>query len=284
MTTTPFHDGELAVQTRAGEREMADAVGEMLGDTIPVGGRPFLARQRMLAVAGTDADRRLWASVWFGAAGFATSTPDGRGVVIDRALQARPLAEPIVPISGGAVGLLAIELATRRRLRINGTVTRVDDAALELAVAEAFPNCPKYIARREVREAFPRGLVLDGGAILDADRVATIARADTAFVASRHPTRGADASHRGGPVGFIEVVDPSTLRIPDYAGNSMFQTLGNFTIDPSVGLAVLDFERGRLLQVSGRATVVFEPTRAWELRVERWLESPLAFAGTGVVR
>jgi predicted pyridoxine 5'-phosphate oxidase superfamily flavin-nucleotide-binding protein len=279
MADSPFHDGELDVQTRAGEREMAATVGEMIGDAIPIGGRAFLANQRLLAVSGTDATGRLWASVWSGAPGFATSSPDGRGVTI-----VRDATDPIVPRVGEPLGLLAIELATRRRLRINGMITRLDDATLELEVAEAFPNCPKYITRRELRTATPRGAIVDGDGALDADRIATIARADTAFVASRHPTRGADASHRGGPVGFIQVVDATTLRIPDYAGNSMFQTLGNFTIDPAAGLAILDFERGRLLQLSGRARVVFEPERAWDFTIERWRESPLAVAGTVVVR
>jgi hypothetical protein len=70
-----------------------------------------------------------------------------------------------------------------------------------------------------------------------------------------HPAR-----RRTGPTscnpGFIEVVDVETLRIPDYVGNSMFNTLGNLVVDPAAGLVVPDFEHGRALQLTGRAEVL----------------------------
>ena len=55
----------------------------------------------------------------------------------------------------------------------------------------------------------------------------------------------------------------------------MFNTLGNLLVDPRAGLAVLDFESGRVLQATGRALVRFEPERAWDLSVERWVERDL---------
>ena len=58
-------------------------------------------------------------------------------------------------------------------------------------------------------------------------------RGDVLFIATAHATRGADASHRGGNPGFIEVLDGKTVRIPDYAGNSMFNTLGNLVVNPA---------------------------------------------------
>ena len=68
--------------------------------------------------------------------------------------------------------------------------------------------------------------------------------------------RSMNASHRGGPPGFVEVVDDRTLRIPDYVGNSMLNTLGNLTVNPHAGLVVLDFGPNRTLQLTRRAEIL----------------------------
>lgn len=48
------------------------------------------------------------------------------------------------------------------------------------------------------------------------------------------------------------------LRFPDYSGNRMFQTLGNITVDPRVGLLFVDWESGASLQVTARARIAWE--------------------------
>src|SRR5258706_3271267 len=48
------------------------------------------------------------------------------------------------------IGVLIIELASRRRLRVNGLAVRANDA-LAVTVEESFANCPKYITRREIK-------------------------------------------------------------------------------------------------------------------------------------
>jgi uncharacterized protein len=94
-----------------------------------------------------------------------------------------------------------------------------------------------------------------------------------------------DASHRGGAPGFIRVVDATTLRIPDYPGNSMFMTLGNFEIDPRASLVAVDFERGRAVSFSGSASLHFGVEdaghatggtgRYWDLTVKEWVQFDL---------
>ena len=74
-------------------------------------------------------------------------------------------------------------------------------------------------------------------------------------IATAHPERGADASHRGGNPGFVRIVDAHTLLIPDYAGNTMFLTLGNIQANPRAGLLFVDFASGSLLQLSGTAEI-----------------------------
>jgi hypothetical protein len=189
-------------------------------------------------------------------------------------------------VIGSDVGMLAIELSTRRRIRINATIASISDAAINLVVREYFSNCPKYIQRREPRESGDAERAATPavvGRTLDDERRSLIERADTAFVGSLHVERGVDTSHRGGAPGFIEVVDRTTLRVPDYRGNSMFMTLGNFASDPRAGLAIVDFERRRIVSLSGSARLAFgrdhdpqHPTggtgRYWDFSVQEWAE------------
>ncbi len=89
-----------------------------------------------------------------------------------------------------------------------------------------------------------------------------VATADTFFIASYHPADGADASHRGGLPGFVQVRDSTTLLWPDYAGNGLFNTLGNIAEYPQVGLLFIDFASGRTLQIAGVAQIDWDATRS----------------------
>jgi predicted pyridoxine 5'-phosphate oxidase superfamily flavin-nucleotide-binding protein len=184
--------------------------------------------------------------------------------------------------------MLAIELGSRRRIRINGDIRRPAENKLQLRVKEAFPNCPKYINRRMVSTAAaaePVKSEMIKGTTLGPEQKNLLERGDLLFIASAHPTRGADASHRGGNPGFIEVLDGETLRIPDYAGNSMFNTFGNLVVNPAAGLVVPDFENGRALLLTGRAEILFngaEPVQATGgtrrflvFHIEEWVQLAL---------
>lgn len=84
--------------------------------------------------------------------------------------------------------------------------------------------------------------------------LAFIRRADTLLIGTTHPTRGNDASHRGGPPGFVRV-EAGRLWWPDYPGNNLFNTLGNLRTDPTAALLFCDFATGRTLHLSGHAEV-----------------------------
>lgn len=287
-----FHPGELAVQQRAGEAQTAHMNGGALSNRIPGGAIPFLAQQPMAIAASIAEDGAVWASLLLGLPGFLRSE-DGRSMRID---VSRPLTAEDDPLwenmeRGSDLGLLIIELGSRRRLRVNGRATRDADGQLTVDVGVAYPNCPKYIQRRHwsmpaapASNAQPRAS--RQGRTLDTRQRAWIVAADTLFIASSHPEHGADASHRGGQPGFVQFLNDNTLRIPDYSGNSMFNTLGNFESYPRAGLAFVDFERGLLLQLTGRPRIRWElddpqqrsggTGRFWDFEVERWRESDLA--------
>ena len=288
-----FHAGEIAVQLRAGERTIAERRGSMIVDRLGDGMRTFLLHGDSAAVGALDANGALWASLWCGTPGFLRADATGECLTFVAAASPGVVADPVRQAvrDNASLGMLVIDFVTRRRLRINGVIRRVDAAGFELGVREAFGNCNKYIQRRQRTDggaAEPMGAPpanVVRGRTLDDERRAFIARTDTAFVASLHPARGIDVSHRGGRPGFVRVVGARELRIPDYPGNSMFQTLGNFDVDARAGLALIDFDRGRTLSLTGRAAGAFgredvqHPTgatgRYWTFTIDEWLELPL---------
>lgn len=285
----PFHSGELEAQRLAGESDTAVRNSVVIADTIIGGALPFLAQQHMVVLASRSAAGSVWASPIFGTPGFASS-PDGRQVIFDRRqiweAQSDPLWHNLNP--GAGVGILAIELSTRRRLRVNGTVLHIDRDTFVVQVAEAYPNCPKYIQRRSLHLAgdpqFNSRESISGGP-MSIEVAPLIETADTLFLASSHPDRGSDVSHRGGEAGFIQRLDARTIRVPDYAGNSLFNTFGNLLVDPRAGVTVMDFTLGRLVQLTGEATVEWSQTdergqtggtsRFWTYRIEAWRILPM---------
>ncbi len=288
--TSPFHDGELTVQALAGEAERAERVGAVIQTSIAPAAGEFIAQQRLLVVGSVDGTGTPWASVVVGDAGFVTSDSDGLTAQIDLTRCARSEADILWSnlANDDRIGTLLIELATRRRVRINGRVSSMDEASMTIAVEEAYQNCPKYIQVREisgsVRAAIDNSEAHESDALTES-QAALIARSDTMFVASVAGSGRVDASHRGGAPGFCELLDGRTLRIPDYAGNSMFNTLGNVQAHPRTGLVFPDFESGRIVQVSGDGVIRFGEDdsrgvtggtgRFWDLMIDRVREFEL---------
>ncbi|GII60883.1 oxidoreductase [Sphaerisporangium krabiense] len=254
-----LHHGEQAVQRRAGVT--AAGLGSAgVGATIPPVAAEFLGAQRLAVIAAPDETGAVWAGALTGPPGFITA-PDERTVLADR------LPGPGDPLAGRfdterQVGMIVIEPATRRRMRVNGRAHRHGDA-LVVRTDQVYANCPKYIQTRTPAEDAPapdRTAAVTGD-LTDAQR-RWIAAADTFFVGTYAAGLGADASHRGGNPGFVTVTGRARLTWPDYAGNSMYMTLGNLEVDPRCGLLFLDWDNGRTLQLTGRARVDWDPERA----------------------
>ncbi len=290
MTNAPFHSGELMVQERAGEAAIARRNGSAISGSVMVGARPFLRLQPMIVHSSSDEESAMWASIIFGRPGFLASE-DGSSLDIDLN---RALVDPDDPVWANIrrekrLGSLVIELASRRRIRINGAARLDENLHLRIDVEESFPACPKYITRRHVRLASLETPAADGtltpGTEPTQGRFAPLANADTIFVATRSDEGGYDVSHRGGFPGFLKVTGPLTIQWPEYPGNSMFNTLGNLVHNPEAGLAIPDFERGRVLQLTGRAVTLWDQSdpanntggthRFVEMTVSRWQELPL---------
>jgi hypothetical protein len=265
---SPFHAGEQAVQERFGLRERLEQTGRrMVRDFMPDEHRELFEDLPFVVAGSADAAGRVWASLLIGEPGFVRS-PNARSLVID----ARPLADDPLQQSlrvGAPIGLLGIELPTRRRNRANGRVTHAAGGSIELAVQQSFGNCNKYIqARGGLFAASPPDLQpTSEGASLSNEALRVLAHSDTSFLAtsSREPERGGsqglDVSHRGGRPGFIraETRDHATLlTMPDFSGNFLFNSFGNLEQNPRAGLLALDFDSGDLLSVTGRARVIWD--------------------------
>ncbi|MDG4863584.1 pyridoxamine 5'-phosphate oxidase family protein, partial [Streptomyces sp. T-3] len=138
-----YHRGELTVQDRAGLAEQASFSLGGIGAVVPDVAAAFLAEQPMIVVGGADAAGRIWSTLLTGAPGF-LSAPDPRTVTIAaRPLPGDPLAE-LLGEQDAKVGMIAIEPATRRRMRINGT-SGPTGRGLRVTPDQVIANCPKYL-------------------------------------------------------------------------------------------------------------------------------------------
>jgi ferredoxin-NADP reductase/predicted pyridoxine 5'-phosphate oxidase superfamily flavin-nucleotide-binding protein len=266
--TSPFHVGETQIQARLGVREaVAGFARRMVRDHMPEQHREFYRQLPCVIVAARDGDGRPWATVIADPAGVVTSPAPDRLDFKTGPVMGDALAGAFV--AGRDVGMLGIEFATRRRNRVNGRIDDVAGDGFRFRVDQSFGNCPQYIRDRHWRPAAPAASPgRRSGFELDNAQRSWIARADTFFLASgfrgdgEDPAFGMDASHRGGPPGFVRVLDARTLAWPEYAGNNHYNTLGNLVMDPRIGLLFVDFASGSLLQLSGRARIDFTPDAA----------------------
>ncbi|MFI5986316.1 pyridoxamine 5'-phosphate oxidase family protein [Streptomyces sp. NPDC051555] len=249
-----YRRGSLDVQRRVGVREAAEHVGRAVGSGIREVAAVFLEQQPFLVVGAADAAGLLWASQLTGPPGFVRATGPHRITVSGGVPEGDPLAG-VLAIPGTAVGTIALDPRTRRRMRLNGVVDAGARVAGRFSVEaeQVFSNCPKYLQKRQPLELVPEGGGVErrGGA-LTPDQQAWVRSADTFFVATT-AEGGVEASHRGGHPGFVRVDAPGELSWPDYPGNAMFLTLGNLVTDPRAGLLFPHWESGALLQLSGRA-------------------------------
>src|SRR5690348_12176635 len=204
MTASPFNSDELAAQARAGK----GAAGAGIRTFMPDQHREFFALLPYLFVATADASGWPLATMLTAAPGF-VHAPDPVTLRVDALPDSSDPAAGAFG-EGAEIGLLGLDLATRRRNRANGAIVARDSAGFTLAVRQSFGNCAKYIQRRAVEPAPQSSGVVETLARLDDAAHGLIAQADTLFVASRSrpdidTARGLDISHRGGRSGFARL-------------------------------------------------------------------------------
>src|SRR6266446_9161608 len=150
-----YHEGEIAVQQRAGAFDAADLESNSLGSEFDARAANFLSLQRWAVIAAMDRERLLWASLLHGKPGFLRVRDPRTLNVTASLLPGDPLAESFREET--EIGMLVLDPRIRRRMRINGRARMQAGGQLYVSAREVYANCPKYIQRRElVREEAPR--------------------------------------------------------------------------------------------------------------------------------
>lgn len=278
----PFNADEQRAQALAGYRMGRAPIRSLM----PQQHREFFGLLPYLFTATPDAQGWPMASALTGSPGFIAS-PDAKTLRIDALPREGDPAAPGFAV-GADIGLLGIDLSTRRRNRANGRIAAHDEG-VTVQITQSFGNCPQYIQTRKVvgrdRKAGPVETLSE----LDEAARDLVESADTFFVASRGRAAlgsegGFDMSHRGGRPGFVGV-HGDTLVIPDFSGNRFFNTLGNLLGDPRAGLLFVNFNTGDVLQLQGTVTIDWHPgetgpagtERLWRVRVVRAWRTRSAF-------
>jgi predicted pyridoxine 5'-phosphate oxidase superfamily flavin-nucleotide-binding protein len=262
---SPFHPAELALQERFGHRQTLDVrARRTVRGVLIEQHRQFYAQLPFILVGSVDATGQPWASMLAGHPGFVHS-PDAEHLRFDGVpIDGDPVKDGLA--LGAPVGVLGVQPSTRRRNRISGRVSAVDERGFTVEVVQSYGNCPQYIQSRVLD--FLDSLELNHE-IIRADRLnqadrALLERSDTFYIATVNPNSadgvasGADVSHRGGRPGFVRIDDNQTITTPDFLGNFMFNTLGNLMVEPRAGLLFADFNTGDLLFAAARAEIIWD--------------------------
>lgn len=113
--------------------------------------------------------------------------------------------------------------------------------------AQAERGSSKHYEQR-IAEGFPDSVT--------PELAAFIAEQDTAFLATATADGAPYVQHRGGPKGFIKVIDDHTLGFADYRGNRQYITLANLSENDRAYLFLLDPARRQRIKLWGRARVI----------------------------
>ena len=111
----------------------------------------------------------------------------------------------------------------------------------------------RYGSRRQYAKREQSGFAPNG---LGPDETAFLAESDSFYMASIGETGWPYVQHRGGPKGFLKVVDGHTIAFADYAGNKQYVSTGNLTRNDRVALILVDYPRQARLKILGHAKIL----------------------------
>jgi uncharacterized protein len=272
MAPLTYHHGQLSIQAEAKTTAVAEHLASWVG---PV--TEFTRGADIVLLAAPDEGQRLRFTVLSGQAPLLdVDTHDEPVVRFPSAFSSR--------LPTGRCGGLVINLALARRARLNG-VMAANDGVHELAAAETFTLCRKYMAPSIALEAVAR-LGPDCRQTLPLDDPwlgGLLARAETSFLASISPDGGPDVAHRGGPPGFI-LLDAANGRLswPEYVGDGVFKSAGNVRATGAFTLLVPDLDTGDGVELVGEGKYTnLRPER--KLRLDALVQHKEPFPVQGVI-
>ncbi len=286
ILTKLFHEGELTLQKKYNATHNLKMIERIFKDYILDHLIDFIENQTTLILSTLDNNDNIWASMLIGELGVIKVT-SSKTIHIDiKKLKSTKTDILFQNIENEArIGMLLIDTVSRTRYRINGSA-HISNNILIINVLQAYSNCPKYIQQRVpkiIKNPSELGVQKETGKTLKNSHKTLIKEADTFFLASINAVGDMDASHRGGNKGFIELLEDDTLKIPDYTGNNLFNTFGNFLQNPKCGLVFMDFKKRYSLQLSGNATLLLDQQtekdieitagtgRYWLFKADQWI-------------
>ncbi|KAJ9465979.1 Nitric oxide dioxygenase [Diplonema papillatum] len=256
----PFHKENEAAQLRANGRS-TNHYG--FRTVLPEQHSEFYNSLPFVVLGVSDNNGDMWSTVVTAIPGEQLMSATSTSVVIEGNDKLAAAGDPVLEGTkeGQAIGLLGLEMHTRRRNRLNGVAHLTTQGNIQIsAPLLSFGNCPQYITERTWRFFEPSQRhppVITSGTQLSNTQIQLISSATTFFVSSGHPETGVDASHRGGPPGFVHVTDRQTLLFPDFPGNRQLKTIGNILATSKLGLCFCDFSNGTVLHITGNAEILW---------------------------
>jgi predicted pyridoxine 5'-phosphate oxidase superfamily flavin-nucleotide-binding protein len=266
MWGTDHHEARTGYAARVREITDVDRLEAAVGsrvlpsllksiDHLDRGCEELLALSPVAVLGHEDGDGGLRATLVGGHPGFASATHTGR-LALD-------VGTRVQPAEGSPVSSVLLVPGLGETLRVNGTA-RTGGDRLELDVEEAFLHCAKCVLRSRLwaggappdatapASAAPVAATPADGP-LAADGIAgLLARSPFAVLTSRS-SDGPDASPKGDPAGFVQVLDGHRVALPDRPGNRRTDTWHNLVEDPAIGLLALVPGELEVVELSGRA-------------------------------
>lgn len=244
MKPLDYHPGQIAAQTEAGTRHVAQKLADWVG---PVA--DFARGADLFVLATAEA-----------AGGLRFTMVSGSPPLV-RIAEQPELRMSLPPAVGmnlpmpAACGGLAINLGLARRARVNG-ILQLGASGLELLATEAFTLCRKYMAPSvAIEPALRVGPAMREPVAPDAPwLIDLVARAETTFLGSLSPAGMPDVAHRGGKPGFLKYEPRARLLSwTEYVGDGVFKSAGNIRATKAMALLVMDLESGEGAALFGHA-------------------------------
>lgn len=281
----PWHTGETSMQQTmrapTGHNPTIQTLSPQLANHLQVA--------PLIAIGTLDAQGRPWTTLWGnGDKGFAQ--PMGQGILgirtpvtgkfdpVVEELMGKEAKGEIVREEGKGrmVAGLTIDLETRKRVKMYGRmaagalgrredeVTGKEEVVVEIQlvvkVEQSMGNCPKYINKKEIVAGKSTPELVEESPRLHERAVALLKKADMFFISSSQGDLDMDTNHRGGPPGLVRVLSNeesgAVIVYPEYSGNRLYQTLGNFKVNPKAGMCVPDYETGDMLYLTGTTEIL----------------------------
>lgn len=127
-------------------------------------------------------------------------------------------------------------------------------AFADISFTDSVKKVQTLYGSRESNQRFEQGDVF--GAELTFNEAEFIAERDSFYQASVSETGWPYVQHRGGPVGFLKVIDAKTIGYADFRGNRQYLSVGNLLANDRVSLILMDYANRQRLKIWGQAKVI----------------------------